>query len=957
MGPDGILIASAADGTPARTSAANWQTFIEVPPLTNELRVQLVKDTLARYRKSLPDDLAQRLATAPQSGSPLFLSLALEELRLDARHETLVPIADEILKQPDAEQLFLNRFLLDVDNGRPELPELAACFMALLGASRAGLSENELADLLAQPNDPIAEDTGKPRLPQVYLSRLLNNLAPFLLNKEGRRAPMHRIFGVASQQYYGTVKVREQLYAHFHLGFGKGDEEYEPRAAAEALYQLTKISKSDSEQLNRLYDDLAGILTATNLYTLEEELLFDALSMFTFEGKSSLGEGWVRQADGLLKNGLEELEEWLGGYASWLFNRIGLYPAALGLQEKILESNSRCLGEDHPRTRVSMSNLALTLCEQGNLPRAMELQEKVLESRCRILGEDHPDTIGAMSSLANTLEASGDLQGARELKEKALKTCRRILGDEHLDTVDAMNDLANSLFLQGNLPQAQELHEKVLESRRRLQGEEHPITLDAMSNLANSVADLGDLVGARELRGKVLESRRRILGDEHPKTLSAMRNFAFSVADLGDLVSALELRKRVLESSRSILGDKHPETIAAMDDLAISLCHQGQLTEARSLLEQALESSRCTLGEEHPKTISSMHNLASTLRAQGVITKARKLAEKVLESRCRILGDEHPETLEAMSNLANILGDQGDILGARKLEEKVMESRCRVLGDEHPKTLDAMSNLAITISQQGNHLVARELHEKVLESRRRILGDEHPNTLDAMSNLAKDFFNQGELMEARSQFEQVLESSCRTLGEDHPGSKVAKDNLNICIRKLEKIERHNNSSTIIQHGEIAISMRITSIVAQWFEEQEWEERPTVNEEKQTSSTGFGYQVSDDYSVKCYLDAAENQGNIKLFMYFNETKIPESKIKEATRFVNMVNVGIGIGHLVVIPDERCLRYYAGIDVENATLEPRHISNLLNAGLRTMEKRLPQLMAICFGGKSAEEAIET
>ena len=151
-------------------------------------------------------------------------------------------------------------------------------------------------------------------------------------------------------------------------------------------------------------------------------------------------------------------------------------------------------------------------------------------------------------------------------------------------------------------------------------------------------------------------------------------------------------------------------------------------------------------------------------------------------------------------------------------------------------------------------------------------------------------------------------------------------------------------------------MRITDVVIEWLEEREWEERPEVNEEKQTSSTGFDYQVSDDFSVKCYLDAAENQGYIKLFMYFLDTKIPESKIKEVTKFVNMVNLGIGVGHLVVIPDDRCLRYYAGIDVEDAALEPRHISNLLNAGLRTMEKRLPQLMAICFGGKSAEEVLE-
>ena len=152
------------------------------------------------------------------------------------------------------------------------------------------------------------------------------------------------------------------------------------------------------------------------------------------------------------------------------------------------------------------------------------------------------------------------------------------------------------------------------------------------------------------------------------------------------------------------------------------------------------------------------------------------------------------------------------------------------------------------------------------------------------------------------------------------------------------------------------TMRITDVIVQWLEMQEWEERPEVDEENQTSSTGFDHSVNDDFSVTGYLDAAEKAGFIKLFMYFNDTKIPASKIDEVIKFVNLVNVGIPIGLLAVIPSKKVLRFYAAIDVEEAALEPRHISNLMGAGLRTMERRLPQFMAICFGGKTAEEALE-
>lgn len=152
------------------------------------------------------------------------------------------------------------------------------------------------------------------------------------------------------------------------------------------------------------------------------------------------------------------------------------------------------------------------------------------------------------------------------------------------------------------------------------------------------------------------------------------------------------------------------------------------------------------------------------------------------------------------------------------------------------------------------------------------------------------------------------------------------------------------------------NMRITEVIVQWLEGMEWEDRPEVDEEEQTSSTSFAHTVGEDFKVTCYVEAVEKIEFIKLFMYFTDSKIPESKMDEVIKFVNAVNVGIPIGHLAVVTDDRILRYYAGIDVEDAAFEPQHITNMLGAGLRALKYRLPQFMAICFGGKTAEEALE-
>ncbi len=54
--------------------------------------------------------------------------------------------------------------------------------------------------------------------------------------------------------------------------------------------------------------------------------------------------------------------------------------------------------------------------------------------RRRVLGEDHPDTLISASNLAALLRAAGQVQAARELDEDTLARRRRILGEDHPDT-------------------------------------------------------------------------------------------------------------------------------------------------------------------------------------------------------------------------------------------------------------------------------------------------------------------------------------------------------------------------------------------------------------------------------------------------------------------------------------------------------------------------------------------
>ena len=62
------------------------------------------------------------------------------------------------------------------------------------------------------------------------------------------------------------------------------------------------------------------------------------------------------------------------------------------LDEDTLTRRRRDLGEDHPDTLASASNLAVRLAELGEYQAARELNEDTLARRRRVLGEDHPNT-------------------------------------------------------------------------------------------------------------------------------------------------------------------------------------------------------------------------------------------------------------------------------------------------------------------------------------------------------------------------------------------------------------------------------------------------------------------------------------------------------------------------------------------------------------------------------------
>lgn len=87
-----------------------------------------------------------------------------------------------------------------------------------------------------------------------------------------------------------------------------------------------------------------------------------------------------------------------------------------------------CFAAGHPGERPlsvrhrlkSMNNLASTLGRQGDLSGARALQEQVLSSCRRVLGERHPDTTVSAWNLVTTLHRIGESESAARILRECL---------------------------------------------------------------------------------------------------------------------------------------------------------------------------------------------------------------------------------------------------------------------------------------------------------------------------------------------------------------------------------------------------------------------------------------------------------------------------------------------------------------------------------------------------------
>lgn len=248
--------------------------FIRVPPLLVAEGDALLEAWLADARRTLqPRQRADVLDTFAKTGLPLHLKLAFEE----ARHwPSYAPDISLSVDVPGIVRDLFARLSANASHGSL----LVERSLAYLAASRHGLSEDELLDLLSDDEEVVAEfklrSPHSPvvaRLPVVAWSRLHFDLEPYLANRAADGVALIGFYHRQLQQVVNDAYLsgdlglaRHRALARYFAGqplvFPVDDQQPARPPARPPAANLRKLTELPYQQMRgELWDDLFATLT------------------------------------------------------------------------------------------------------------------------------------------------------------------------------------------------------------------------------------------------------------------------------------------------------------------------------------------------------------------------------------------------------------------------------------------------------------------------------------------------------------------------------------------------------------------------------------------------------------------------------------------------------------------------------------------------------------------------
>jgi non-specific serine/threonine protein kinase/serine/threonine-protein kinase len=190
----------------------------------------------------------------------------------------------------------------------------------------------------------------------------------------------------------------------------------------------------------------------------------------------------------------------------------------------------------------------------------------------RVLGDEHPNTLSSISNMGALLKSQGKLAEAELYFREAVQGCRRVLGDEHPTTLSSISNMGAALESEGRLAEARPYYREALEGRRRVLGNEHPKTLGSIASMAALLIEQGNHAEAAVLLVPAEDAvRQTFTGGNTPRLAGFLVALGQARAGLDFEPKRFALAEANLIEAHSILvearGATHKDTRACEQGL------------------------------------------------------------------------------------------------------------------------------------------------------------------------------------------------------------------------------------------------------------------------------------------------------------------------------------------------------------------------------------------------------
>lgn len=699
-----------------------WERF-EVTPLTVDERKKLIKCYLGRFHHELSESEKSRIAETDQTKSPLFLRAILEELRIHGEFDKIPEQITTYLKIQDVPALYiaiLSRFERDYERDRPGL---VRDFCSLLFASRRGLSQNELRDLLGKDREP---------LPFAYWASLLLAMEHMLVQKGEVMTFTHEYTKEAVKSLY--LSDRKDLNA-VHIALADYFEQQSPgiRQVEELPWQLAAAGSWD-----RLIDILSHPVLFSDLYSKRE---YD-LKRYWMQIEQDSSYRMVDVYRPVIQNPTKYPSETLRQLCQ-LFIDTGHLDEAHTLNESLIQICAK--SGDIITEQGSLGQKANILYARGDFDGALRIHQEIEHYARRDGNADY--LRASLNGQALILQIRGDSDGAMSRYQELEKICRNLGNLECLQ--QTLGNRSTILHARGRLHDAIDLQTEV-ERICREQNNKDGLQ-KSLGNQGLFLHSLGDLDGAlKKMREQ--ESICREIGNLEDLSKS-LHNQAVIFRGRGDLEKVKTLAEEEEKITRDLANADGIQ--ASFDTKALLLQAQGDLDGAIQILKRKEQICRDIGNIDGVQT--ALGNQSKILDELGDFDGALRLL-KEQERICRDLDDIN-SLQRSLGNQAYVLKKRRDFDGAlKRLKER--EQICREFGFDG-SLQESLGEQADILYDRSPPKVVLKLLQKQEEICRKIGNDEHLQA--CLGSQAGIFFNLGDLQRAeRITLEQLR--ICREIG-------------------------------------------------------------------------------------------------------------------------------------------------------------------------------------------------